>query len=216
MNLRFARSAQAACFLVFAAGLGAQTQPPPVVPARTLSASTLESRTKWWVQNSLGANAFVGSAIGATARMVSPANGYPREWRQGAEGYGRNFGHYFAMNATAYTAKLGVAALLGEDPRYHPSTEKGAAKRIKHAIIFSFVDRSNSGHLRPAISTWAGALAGGFVTKAYLPNRFNDSVHAGQWTLINFGALVGDNFRDEFRPEFRRLAKKLHLPFPRP
>jgi len=180
-------------------------------PAATLP--TASERAKWWAEHAFGPGPLAGSAVGASLLMAFPPRAYPREWRQGAGGWGRNYGNYAAMNVTGYTVKYGVAELLGEDPRYRPSTETQVAKRIGHALGFAFVDRSRSGQLRPAVSTWAGALASGFVTKTYMPRGFNDSVHAGQWTLINFGAFVGNNLTEEFKPEFRRLAKKLHLPF---
>ena len=178
-----------------------------------LTPPTAQVRAKWWVDNAFGVGPLAGSAMGASWRMAFPLRGYPREWRQGAAGFGRNFGNYAAMSVTGFTAKFGVAELLREDPRYHPSHETKIMKRVGHALLFTFVDRSQSGRPRPAVSTWAGAVASGFVMKSYMPQGFNDSVHAGQWTLINLGGFAGNNLGEEFKPELKRLAKKLHLPF---
>ncbi len=207
------------CTLTLTFALAAQTPAPatPVAPtpapSRELIPSTLDTKANWWLQNTVGVSAFTGSAIPAAFRMISPPRAYPREWRQGAGAYGRQVGHFFAMNATSYTVAAGFAALTGEDPRYHPSTDKAFSKRFGHALLSTFVARGDKGGRRPAVSLWAGAVAGGFVTKAYMPRGFNDSVHAGQWTLINFASFASDNFRQEFSPEFKRLAKKLHIPF---
>ncbi len=200
--------------LIFTFALTAQTPTPAVpTPSRELTPSTLNTKGKWWLENTVGVNALLGSAIPAALRMASPSRGLPPEWRQGAGALGRQFGHYYVMNATSYTVAAGFAALTGEDPRYHPSTGQGFPKRFGHALLSTFIARGDGGGMRPAVSVWAGAVAGGFVSKAYMPNGFNDSVHAGQWTLINFANFASENVRQEFSPEFKRVAKKLHIPF---
>jgi hypothetical protein len=88
-----------------------------------------------------------------------------------------------------------------EDPRYVPSSSRSVFARSIHAISFTFVDRSNSGHPMPAISNFVGAAAGGFVGNAYLPAGFNDVTHAGQRASLRFGFAAAGNLFREFAPQ---------------
>ncbi|MBC7924954.1 MAG: hypothetical protein H7039_04785 [Bryobacteraceae bacterium] len=177
------------------------------------AAPPTESKVRWWLGNAFGPGPLAGSAIGAAFAMASPPTRYPREWSQGAEAYGRNLGHNYVQNATANTTKFAIASLVREDPRYRPAVSKGFLPRLGHAVLFTFVDARDSGRRTPALSNFGGALAAGFVGNAYMPAGFDDPVHAGQRTLLNFAGFGISNVADEFRPEFRRLAKRLHLPF---
>jgi hypothetical protein len=62
-----------------------------------------------------------------------------------------------------------------------------------------------------ALSNFAGAAASGFVGEAYLPNGFNDNVHAYQRGFIAFGVLGFRNIAYEFRPELRAMGHKMHV-----
>jgi hypothetical protein len=73
--------------------------------------------------------------------------------------------------------------------------------RSIHAISFTVVDRSNSGHPLPAISNFVGAAAGGFVGDAYLPAGFNNITHAGQRATLQFGFAAAGNLFRGFAPQ---------------
>ncbi|WP_031498668.1 hypothetical protein [Bryobacter aggregatus] len=190
-------------------------QAPATAPVPPLPPVDFKIKANWWLRESFGIEPLLTSAVVGGYRMLNPPNAYPREWRQGAAGYGRNVGNNLASNVAGSTAQFGVASLIGEDPRYHPSGASSIKRRIGHALLFTFVDKSDRGRRMPALSNFAGAIAAGFITKTYMPQGFNDSVHAGQWTLINFGTFAGSNLQEEFKPELRRLGKKLHLPLGR-
>src|SRR5262249_23420105 len=128
--------------------------------------------------------ALIEPAIQAGIRMANPpgkgATEYPREWRQGDEALGRNYGDAVARRVSFQTARLLTGAMVREDPRYKPSASHNPIGRSWHAMAFTFVDRSDSGHWMPAMSNFVGAAAGGFVGNAYLPSGFDDVTHAGQ------------------------------------
>jgi hypothetical protein len=153
----------------------------------------------------LNPSVFTAPAFRAGLRMANPpgkgATQYPPEWRQGAEAFGRNYGDAFAERISFQTARFVIGAIIREDPRYVPSSSHNTLERSIHAVSFSFVDRSDSGHRMPALSNLVGAAAGGFVGNSYLPAGFNDVTHAGQRATLRFGFAVGGNLFREFAPQ---------------
>ena len=148
---------------------------------------------------------FTAPAFRAGLRIANPpgkgATQYPPEWRHGAEAFGRNYGDAFAERISFQTARFVTGAIIREDPRYVPSSSRNILARSIHAVSFSFVDRSDSGHRMPALSNFVGAAAGGFVGNTYLPAGFTDVTHAGQRATLRFGFAVGGNLFREFAPQ---------------
>jgi len=155
--------------------------------------------------------AYIGPAFRAGLRMANPPGTgptkYPKEWSQGAEAFGRNYGDAFAERAASHTATFVVGAILKEDPRYIRSSSHSFLARSFHAVSFAFVDRSDSEHCMPAVSHFAGAAAGGFIGNAYLPDGFNNATHAGQRTAIGFGSIAAANLFQEFAPSMPRPVR---------
>jgi len=153
-------------------------------------------------------SALTAPAFRAGLRMANPpgkgATQYPPEWRQGADAFGRNYGDAFAERVSFQTAKFVTGAITREDPRYIPSSSHNILARSVHALSFSFVDRSDSGHPMPALSNFVGAAAGGFVGNTYLPTGFNDVTHAGQRATLRFGFFAAGNLFREFAPQMPR------------
>ena len=148
---------------------------------------------------------FTAPAFRAGLRMANPpgkgANQYPPDWRQGAEAFGRNYGDAFAERVSFQTARFVTGAIVREDPRYVPSSSRNIFSRSIHAVSFTFVDRSDSGHRMPALSNFLGAAAGGFVGNTYLPAGFDDVTHAGQRATLRLGFAAGGNLFREFAPQ---------------
>ena len=182
---------------------------------------TLADQTSYYVRHSFDVGSLLSPALPAAIFMASPPKRYPRAWRDGGGAFGRNFGDALASETAANTGKYLAAAVLHEDPRYYPSTDKRAIHRVARALAFTVVDRSTSGTPRVALANFAGSLAGGFVGRAYLPEGYSDTAHALQRSGGILGGYVGtqlvgfatDNLVHEFKPELKLLAKKLHLPF---
>jgi hypothetical protein len=159
--------------------------------------------------------ALTAPAFRAGLRMASPpgkgATRYPLEWRQGAEAFGRNYGDAVAERVSFQTARFVTGVIVREDPRYVPSSSHNILARSIHALSFSFVDRSDSGHPMPALSNFAGAAAGGFVGNGYLPAGFNDVTHAGQRATIRFGTFAAGNLFREFAPQMPRPMRTFFM-----
>jgi len=144
--------------------------------------------------------------------MANPPSGYPREWRNGAGAFGRNYGNAYARNAAESFARFSVDSLLHEDPRYSRSTSKSFLGRSAHALTFTFFDKTDGGHRTLALGNFVGAGAAGFVGNAYLPDGWNNTTHAGQRSLTVFTGFAAQNLTQEFAPEIGRAFKWLHLP----
>src|SRR5215469_12420576 len=86
-------------------------------------------------------------AFRASIRMANPPghfpNAYPADWRQGAEGIGRNYGDAMAQRITFQTARFATNTLIREDPRYAPSSSHNVFVRSLHAFTHTFADRSD-------------------------------------------------------------------------
>jgi hypothetical protein len=152
--------------------------------------------------------------VSAAIRMGNPPNAYPRDWPLGAGAFGRNYGNALAPRVSKDTARFLTGALLHEDFRYRPST-KNPLVRSFHALAFTFVDKSDSGHNRVAVANFAGAGASGLVGNLYLPAGFNNLSHAETRTAFAFGGFAAQNLLREFVPDLLKATHRLHAPFPR-
>ena len=147
--------------------------------------------------------------------MANPPKAYPPEWRDGFPGFARNFGDFMVSWASVQGGKFVVGSLVHEDPRYFRSTSKNFFARTFNAVRFSVIDRSDQGRPRLAVANLAGAFSGGFVGNAYLPDPYANTSHALTRSALALTGFVTSNLADEFRPEIHKVARKLHLPFPR-
>lgn len=162
-----------------------------------------------------GPRALITPLFSVGFRMLNPPSHYPLDWKYGATAFGQNYADALARRSAMQTAQYAVGAALREDFRYRPSVSHNPGVRLLHAIGYTFVDRSDSGHSRLAMANFAAAGAKGFVGMAYLPGGYNDISHAGSRAAIAFGSLAGQNVAREFAPDLFRLSRRLHLPFPR-
>jgi hypothetical protein len=145
--------------------------------------------------------------------MANPPKAYPPEWRQGFPGFARNYGDFMGSWASVQGGKFVVASMLHEDPRYFTSGNKNLFARTFNAARYAVIDRSDTGRPRLALANVAGALAGGFVGNAYLPDPYANPSHGLSRSALALTGFITSNLADEFRPEIHKVAKKLHLPF---
>ena len=133
---------------------------------------------------------------------------------QGAEGYGKRFGAYFA-DGTIENFMVGAVfpSILRQDPRYFQLGQGGFTHRAGYAISRVFVTRTDSGHQQFNYSeTFGSALSAGISTYSYHP-------HADK-TLSNTASVWGSQVGydtitfvvKEFWPDIRRKLKKEKAP----
>jgi hypothetical protein len=151
-------------------------------------------------------------AITSGIGMANPKSTYPKDWKDGAGAYGRNYGFQIATRTSRNTAEFMTQAIMHEDPRYLRSTSTNPLARTAHALVLTFVDKSDSGKTRIAYSHFTGAAAGGFVGMGILPDGFNNVTHAEQGMAHEFGSFAISNLLTEFQPEWGPWAQKLRIP----
>jgi len=194
--------------------LNAQSQSaPPATNAPTPQRLTVGGKFRYFAHQSFRPGVWGVAGIYTGIEMAYPPKAYPPEWRQGVAGFARNYGDFIASWTAVQGGKFVVAAATHEDPRYVTSTRSGLLPRTMHALRFVFIDRSDSGGNRLAISNLAGAAAGGFVGGAYLPDGYNNASHAYSRSALALSGFFTSNLADEFHPEIVKLAHKLHIPF---
>ena len=100
---------------------------------------------------------------------------------------------------------------MHEDPRYVRSNSKNAFARTMHPVAFTFIDKTDSGRNTIAFSNFAGAAAGGFVGRAYLPNGYNDLTHAEQRMAFQLTSITIQNIAAEFQPQWGPFVRKRRI-----
>jgi hypothetical protein len=93
-----------------------------------------------------------------------------------------------------------------------PASSTNVIVRTIHAIAFTVVDKTDSGHNSFAFSNFAGATAGGFVGMAMLPKGYNDVPHAERRALRGLETIAVRNVLAEFRPQWAPILRRIQVP----
>ena len=176
---------------------------------------SFKTKENTWLVQSFGPRALASPMISAGIRMARPNHNYPPEWRDGMDGFARQYGSSLGTKFAGNTARFAVAALTHEDYRYRPSESKEFGARVFHAVGYIFVDQSDQGKPRLALANFAGAAAGGFVPNAWLPDGFNTWQDGAKRMGTKFGGFAIQDVLREFAPEIFEVVHHSHLPFPR-
>lgn len=182
---------------------------PAITAPRRLS---LHDKFTIYAHQTFGPPALILPTFSAAMGMANPPNHYPHDWRDGGAAFGNLYGDAIARATSVQTARFLAGAALHEDLRYKRSTSTNPLNRTVHALVFTVVDKSDSGRNTIAVSNFAGAAAGGFVGMSYLPAGYNDITHVEQRMAMQFGTLALRNVAVEFEPQWGPLVRKLRIP----
>jgi hypothetical protein len=185
---------------------------PILSPGLTRSPLTIQEKFLIYTHKTFGPPAVILPALGAGLGMLNPPSKYPKEWKDGAAAFGRNYGYRVADHTSRNTAQFLTGTLLHEDPRYLRSTSANPFVRTVHALAFTIFDKTDFGKTTFAASNFASAAAGGFVGMGILPNGYNDVTHAEQHMASEFLQIGIGNVLTEFEPQWGPWAKKLRIP----
>jgi hypothetical protein len=170
-----------------------------------LSPQTLQTRFKAYSETSLQPYSVIAAAISGMTQL----NAGPAQWNQGARGYGYRVASGVSQHAIAESMRLGLAALDGEDPRYHRSEDTSVLGRARHAFVETFTSQTADGSRMPAYSRFVGAYGSAFASTAYDPY----SRSAG-WAMRRgstaIASSIGLNLLQEFAPR-NKYTKLLGL-----
>jgi hypothetical protein len=185
---------------------------PTLSPRLTRAPLTIQNKFLIYAHKTFGPPAVILPGFGAGLGMLNPPSKYPKEWKDGAVAFGRNYGYRVADHTSRNTAQFLTGTLLHEDPRYLRSTSSNAFVRTVHALAFTIFDKTDSGRTTFAASNFASAAAGGFVGMGILPDGYNDVTHAEQHMAGEFLQIGIGNVLTEFEPQWGPWAKKLRIP----
>jgi hypothetical protein len=143
---------------------------------------------------------------------ISQAQNSEPGFGQGAEGYGKRYGAYFA-DGTIENFMTGAVfpSILHQDPRYFQSGKGGFLHRAGYSVSRIVVTRTDSGHEQFNYSeVFGSALSAGISNYSYHPRsdrniRNTASVWGSQVGYDTITIVV-----KEFWPDIRRKLKKKH------
>lgn len=140
-----------------------------------------------------------GASAGITQLQDSP-----REWGEGAEGYGKRFANYYASATVANVLQMAGEDILHEDNFYYGSGERGVWRRLKYAVKSSVLARGSDGSQHFSISQVGSTAGAAFISRLWQP-RSHDSAGDG---AVSFGIAMatnaGVNVLREFLPNVTR------------
>ena len=147
---------------------------------------------------------------------ISQAENSEAGFGQGAQGYGKRYGSYFADGTIEnFWTEAILPSLLHQDPRYYQMGKGGFWKRTGYAVSRIFVTRTDSGHEQVNFSELIGsAAASGISTFTYHPRGERNLDNA----LSVWGSQVGydtityviKEFWPDVRRKLRHQAKENH------
>lgn len=143
---------------------------------------------------------------------ISQAEDSEPGYGQGAEGYAKRLGAYFADGTIEnYMTGAVLPSLLHQDPRFYEEANGGFMHRTEYAVSRIFVTRTDSRKEQFNYSEVAGSAMSAFIsTYSYHPE--GDRTVSN--TLSVWGTQVGyDTITivvKEFWPDIRRMMNKKH------
>jgi hypothetical protein len=124
----------------------------------------------------------------------------PREWGQGAIGYGRRYGSDFAEHVIATTLQNGFALGLDEDNRYFNSGAHGFGRRLRYALTSPFLARHSDGSRSLSLSALGGVAGASAIQQVWQPRSTADFGNAARTFGVTFAFRVGLDVAREFAP----------------
>jgi hypothetical protein len=136
----------------------------------------------------------------------------PKEWGQGAQGYGQRIGSRFGRLAITTTISEATEAAFGLDTRYIPSGRRGFLRRAGYAIGATFFSYNGEGHKRFDPGPVVGSFGSGILaTRLWYPNRYDPLSKGLNLGLSELTAFPIGNLLREFRPELKPMLDKIKL-----
>jgi hypothetical protein len=91
---------------------------PIFSPGLTRAPLSIQDKFQIYTHKAYCPPAVILPAFGAGSGMLNPPSKYPKEWKDGAGAFGRNYGYRLADHTSRLTGQFLTGTLLHEDPRY--------------------------------------------------------------------------------------------------
>jgi len=133
---------------------------------------------------------------------ISQASDSPKEFGQGAIGYGRRYWHGYAVYiGSDFFTSFMVPSLAHQDPRYYSLGHGGVLRRTGYAVSRLFVIKSDAGNWTFNISEPLGNGMGAALSNAYYPSSLRGWTRTYQRWALQLGIDGGFNLLKEFWPD---------------
>jgi hypothetical protein len=135
--------------------------------------------------------------FGVTAAFDQLRND-PKEWMQGAEGYGKRYGSAAGTNALRHMMGFGLDSALHEDPRFIRSDKTGFGARLKYALMQTLIVRTDSGGRSFAFAKVGSAYGSNLLSNTWRPHSVNGTGDAMVRGTTTIGIDAASNVIREF------------------
>jgi hypothetical protein len=169
--------------------------------AQSPDLDTWQSKLSFHAATAYSPSSLVGSA--AYTGFLQGID-FPREWGQGASGYGKRLGSELAYAGVRNTMSFALDTTLHEDPRYYRSSDTGFWRRTKHAFRGTILTRTDAGGETFSWWRFGSAYGATYISNQWYPDRVNTvALDLTQGTTqIGFDFLA--NFGAEFWPDVKK------------
>jgi hypothetical protein len=114
---------------------------------------------------------------------------------------------FIQKESSAFFGKYLYPSLLGQDPRYYPSTRSSFLGRATYAASRILITRSDSGERALNTSYFLGVLTSVAIATAYRPYWARSTSASFKTFGSTIGGDVGTNLFHEFGPSIRQMLK---------
>ena len=158
---------------------------------------TEAQRFRRYVKDTLTPVSLVTSAVVAG---IGQWEDHPKEWGQGAEGFGRRYASAYAEHVVRETLIFGASSALHEDNRYIRSGQSGFGARLRYAIESTFLARRDDGSRCFSFSRVGGFAGAAVISRLWQPPSTGGAGSAAGNFASSMGVAVGFNVAREFLP----------------
>jgi hypothetical protein len=144
-------------------------------------------------------------AMAAAGAGINQANNTPKEWGQGAAGFGKRFASAFSKHLVHKAIQYPVARILHEELSYRPSGKHGFKPRLEYALMGVVVTHKTNGNHRRTVNAGeiSGAVGSGLISRLWQPASVHTLAAGFSSAGITLGIDAGQNVVREFWPEIR-------------
>jgi hypothetical protein len=168
---------------------------------------TQRERTHLYLQTMVNPFGFLKAGFSAG---LDQWNDKPKEWEQGASGYGKRFANILGQYSIQRTVTYGLSSAFHEDNRYFNSGKTSFWSRTGYAVESGLLARDDDGKRHVSYSQLGGVAAGAFLSRPWLP----PSQHSAGDAAISFGVTmavnIGSGVVKEFLPDVARKITGKH------
>jgi len=180
-----------------------------VAPQANYTPLTPNERWKLYIKMTfVSAGPYFSPLVNALA--LDQANGTPRQWGGGFPGFGRRLASRAGNAVLQGTFQAPLAAILHEDVRYIPTSQRSIPRRALHAVIYSFLTYNDKGHPTLNVANLTAFYASTAVTTTWIPGIGN----AARYTFVNASQQIALSFPlnvvQEFWPEIQSHLFRRH------